>query len=114
MGAVAYDLNSEQGLRRMSVPDDLFRRRTVWRRLEAVKRTLQKFDEATDFDNKIAAQAAYYDLAAEIVQKASPDNTDLVELFQAKRDAAIERAKQRKPLRVRQRRAKPEENGDSG
>src|SRR5688500_16087481 len=119
MGAVAFDVSStsstsrtKEARRYMAVPDDLFRRRTVWRRLEAVRKHLQRFDEATDFDNKIAAQAAYYDLAAEILRKATPDNTALADELERKRDAAIERAKQRKPLRQRQRRTvDPSDNG---
>src|SRR5688572_609955 len=105
MGAVALDVEdgrtsrtsrTQEARRFMAVPDDLFRRRTVWRRLEAVRKHLQRFDEATDFDNKIAAEAAYYDLAAEIVRKASPENTELAAEFEHRRDAALERAKQRK------------------
>jgi hypothetical protein len=112
MGAVALDVGTKEDSRFMAVPDDLFRRRTVWRRLQSVEKALERFHEATDFDNKIAAEAANYDLAAKIIKRASPDNTELALEFERRRDAALERAKQRKPLRQRQRRVRPEDNGE--
>src|SRR5687767_3699974 len=106
MGAVAFDVGTQEGRRHMAVPDDLFRRRTVWRRLQSVEKALERFHEATDFDNKIAAEAVNYDLAAKIIKRASSDNTELALECVRRRDAALERAKQRKPLRNRPRRVR--------